>query len=108
MELHREEERLCRELGNKAGLSASLGDQAIIHKDWGDRKRAMELHREEERLCRESGNKAGIVRSLANQAITLKNIDLLEEAYQIAITHGLNAPAEQIKPILEAIRAKLR
>ena len=30
MALHKEEERICRQLGNLDGLQASLGNQAII------------------------------------------------------------------------------
>lgn len=33
------------------GLAYSLGNQALIHKDWGDLERAMELHKEKERIC---------------------------------------------------------
>jgi hypothetical protein len=35
MALHKEEERLCREIGNKDGLQRSLGNQARIQKQHG-------------------------------------------------------------------------
>ena len=68
MALHKEEERLCRELANKDGLSYSLGNQAVILKARGDLDGAMALHKEEERLCRELGNKHGLQHTLGNQA----------------------------------------
>jgi hypothetical protein len=60
MELHQEEERICRELGNKDGLQASLGNQALTLKARGDLDSAMVLHKEQERICRELGNKDGL------------------------------------------------
>ena len=72
MALHKEQERICRELGNKDGLQASLGNQALILKARGDLDGAMALHKEEERICRELGNKDGLQASLGNQALILK------------------------------------
>jgi len=71
MRLHQEEERLCRELGNKDGLSRTLGNQALILKARGDLAGAMALHQEEERLCRELGNKNGLAIALINQAFSI-------------------------------------
>ncbi|MBI4641712.1 MAG: DUF4062 domain-containing protein, partial [Candidatus Tectomicrobia bacterium] len=36
MKLHKEQERICKELGNKDSLQASLGNQALILQAWGD------------------------------------------------------------------------
>ena len=72
MKLHKEEERICKELGNKNGLSASLGGQALILQAWGDLEGAMKLHKEEERVCKELGNKNGLSASLGNQALILQ------------------------------------
>ena len=68
---HKEEERLCREIGNKDGLRRSLGNQGLILKARGDMDGAMALHKEEERLCRELGNKDGLQSSLGNQGLIL-------------------------------------
>jgi tetratricopeptide (TPR) repeat protein len=68
MDLYKEEERLCHELGNKRGLSRSLGNQAVILSERGDLDGAMALHKEKERLCRELGNQEGLSASLGNQA----------------------------------------
>ena len=38
MALHKEEERICRELGNPEGLSVSLANQALIVKDLPGRR----------------------------------------------------------------------
>jgi len=35
MDLHKQQELICHELGNRAGLAASLGNQASILDDWG-------------------------------------------------------------------------
>ena len=71
MALHKEQERICRELGNKDGLSDSLGNQAMILQDRGDLDGAMALHKEKERICRELGNKDGLQQTLGNQALIL-------------------------------------
>jgi tetratricopeptide (TPR) repeat protein len=68
MALLKEQERICRELGNKDGLGMSLGNQANILYDRGDLDGAIALHKEEERICRELGNKDGLSGSLGNQA----------------------------------------
>jgi len=85
MVLHKEEERLCRELGNKDSLQASLGNQAVILKARGDLDGAMALFKEQERLCRELGNPEGLSISLANQARLLSGTpDRRREARQLA------------------------
>ena len=68
MTLLKEQERICRELGNKEGLQASFGSQALILWIRGELDEAMALHREAERICRELGNKQGLATSLVNQA----------------------------------------
>jgi len=87
MALHQEEERICRELGNKDGLQRSLGSQALILRLRGDLDGAMALHQEEGRICRELGNKNSLAISLINQALILRErgrvdvaMDLLREA----------------------------
>jgi nephrocystin-3 len=72
MALHKEEERICRELGNKAGLQKSLGNQALILCDRGDLDGAMALHKQKERICRELGSKDSLSICLGNQALILK------------------------------------
>ena len=112
MALYKEQERLCRELGNKDGLRACFGCQALILKARGDLDGAMALHKEEERLCRELGMPEGLAISLANQADVLglgmgrpkEALPLAEEAYRLATTHGLVPLAKQIKEILDTIR----
>jgi tetratricopeptide (TPR) repeat protein len=60
-----------REVGDKAKLSASLGNQATILHDLGKLDEAMALLKEQERLSRELGDKAGLQASLGNQALIL-------------------------------------
>jgi tetratricopeptide (TPR) repeat protein len=112
MALHKEEERICRQLGDSANLQRSLGNQALILEARGDLDGAMALHKEEERICRELGNPAGLARSLANQALLLgltmgrprAALPLAEEVYRLASQHGLTALAEQIRPFLDRLR----
>jgi tetratricopeptide (TPR) repeat protein len=68
MALHKEEERICRELGDKDGLSISLGNQALILQTRGDLESAMALYKEQERICRELGNKNSLSILFGNQA----------------------------------------
>jgi tetratricopeptide (TPR) repeat protein len=72
MVLHKEQERICRQLGNLAGLQTTLGNQALILKDRGDLDGAMALHEEEERICRQLGNLDGLQATFGNQALILK------------------------------------
>ncbi|MCX6844512.1 MAG: tetratricopeptide repeat protein [candidate division WOR-3 bacterium] len=115
MKLHKEQERICRELGNKDGLQASLGNQALVLQARGDLDGAMKLHKEQERICRELGSKYGLATSLTNQAWMMSEnlnrpreaLPLAEEAYRLASEHGYATLAQQVKGILDSIRAKL-
>jgi hypothetical protein len=67
MALFKARERISRELGNKAGLQASLGDQAMILANKGELAAALKLYSEQERLCRELGSGEDLVMCLRNQ-----------------------------------------
>jgi hypothetical protein len=110
MRLSKEQERLCRELGNKDGLQASLGCQANILDSRGDLDGSMALRKEQERLCRELRNMKGVSISLALQAVLLNSTPgrrrearrLADEAVAIASLHyPLLLP--QIKGIRDSI-----
>jgi len=111
MALHKEEERLCRQSGNRDGLQRTLGNQALILHDRGDLDGAMVLHKEKERICRQLGSVEGLARSLANQASVLRQmgrareaLPLAEEAHQLATRHGYTALVRQIEPIRNGVR----
>jgi len=53
LELLIEQDRLCREMGQKGNLAAALGNQAFVLDARGEWTRAMELLTEQETLCRE-------------------------------------------------------
>ncbi|HEX41329.1 MAG TPA: tetratricopeptide repeat protein [Phycisphaerales bacterium] len=72
MALHKEQERICRQLGNLEGLSSSLGNQALILQARGDLDGAMALLKEQERICRQLGSLDGLSCTLGNQAVILK------------------------------------
>ncbi|WP_321508186.1 tetratricopeptide repeat protein [uncultured Methanoregula sp.] len=84
MELLREQEQICRETGNRAGLCRSLGSQAtILSRVWAKPDEAIALHKEEERICRETGDRPALQASLGNQADILKTWGRLEEALEL-------------------------
>jgi hypothetical protein len=108
MALHKEEERICRQLGNLDSLSNSLGNQAIILKAWGKLEEAMDLHKEEEGICRKLGNIEGLCICWVNQGAIYgkmgqpaKHIALLEDALALAHEHKLLRLAAQIEAILK-------
>ena len=73
------------------------------------------MYKQQEALCQELGDKAGLARSLFNQSNLLaekmnqleEGLCLAEEAYKIATENHFDALAQQIKPILESIKAKV-
>jgi tetratricopeptide (TPR) repeat protein len=111
MALHKEKERICRQLGNLDGLQRTLGNQALILQACGDLDGAMALHKEEERICRQVGTVEGLAVSLANQASVLwkmerarEGLPLAEEAHRLAAGHGYAALARQFGPFLNGLR----
>lgn len=66
--LLQEQEKICRELGNSGELSITLGNQALLLQDWGDRDEGMIYLKEVEEICRRLGDKASLVSGLRNQA----------------------------------------
>jgi tetratricopeptide (TPR) repeat protein len=113
MALLKEQERICRQLGNFDSLQRSLGNQANILYARGQLDEAMALHKEAERICRQLGNLDSLQRSLGNQANIQAQrnefreaIALAEQALETAQSHGLEALAQQIQPILARIRSQ--
>lgn len=88
-------------------------NQANIFYIKGELNEAMKLYKEKERICRELRNMSGIATSLINQALCFfemdprkrKSLQLAEQAYQIVVEYGYIQLAEQIKPILQEIKA---
>ena len=80
MALHKKEEAICLELGNKDGLPASYGNQALILEAWGKLDEALAFHKKEEAICLELGNKDSLQISYGNQALILKAWGKLDEA----------------------------
>ena len=80
MARHKEEERRCREVGDRRGLAASLGSQATILRAKGEDVAAMILLKQEERVFRELADPGGLARSLGHQALILRAGGELEAA----------------------------
>jgi len=80
MAVLKEQKRHCRQPGDRAGLSRSLGNEANIYYVRGELDAAMVLHKEAERLCRELGDKAGLHATLGNQALILQDRGELDAA----------------------------
>ena len=106
-----EQERICRELGNRAGLVSCLNNRGAILAERGELDQAMVVFQEQERICRELGHASGLATSLRNQAVLLADgarprdaLALAEEAYEIAVGAGLTRLAQQIQPVLDAVR----
>ena len=78
--LHKKQEAICLELGNKDSLQGSYGNQALILQDWGRLEEALALLKKQEAICLELGNKDGLQISYGNQALILKAWGRLEEA----------------------------
>ena len=60
MALHKKQETLCLELGNKDGLQRSYGNEAVILEAWGRLEEAFVLHKKQEALCLELGSRRGL------------------------------------------------
>jgi tetratricopeptide (TPR) repeat protein len=83
MQLHKEEEQLCRHLGRLECLQRSLGNQALILRGRGNLDGAIALLKEKESICRNIGNVNGVHASRGNQALILQDRGYLNEALQI-------------------------
>ena len=77
------QEAICIELGNKDGLQACYGNQALILKAWGKLQEAMDLHKKKEAICIELRNKDSLQRSYGNQALILQAWGKLQEAMDL-------------------------
>ena len=72
MVLHKEAERICRQVGSKQDLMVCLYNQAEILQTWGELDGAMALFKEQERTCRLMGYKDDLQTALSGQADVLK------------------------------------
>jgi len=111
MELHKKEEKICEELGDRAGLARSYGNQALILKAWGKLDKAMELHKKEEKICEELGDRAGLAICWWNQGSLYgamndlkKNIELWQKS--IAMSKSIGIPIEEDEKVLKELMEK--
>jgi tetratricopeptide (TPR) repeat protein len=80
MALFQKEERICDQLGHRADLQISYGNQASILSAWGRLDEAMALLQKKECICEDLGNRAGLQASYSNQASILEAWGRLDEA----------------------------
>jgi tetratricopeptide (TPR) repeat protein len=84
MILHKEEEKVCEELGHQAGLARSYGSQAMILKAWGKSPKAMVLHKKEEKIWEDLVHRAGLAFSYGSQAMIFYDWGKLPEAMDLS------------------------
>ncbi len=80
VDLHKKEEAICEELGDKNGLQASYGNQAGVLLRWERYEEALTLYKKQETICEELGSKDSLQRSYGGQALILRRRGHLEEA----------------------------
>ena len=83
MEIHREADKICREIRDNDGLQKALGSQASILQTWGKFEEAMAISKEREQICQELGNMEGLQDALGSQASILKTLGKFEEAIRL-------------------------
>ncbi|MGD2091489.1 MAG: SIR2 family protein [Candidatus Aminicenantes bacterium] len=83
MKFLQEEEKICEQLNDRAGLAACYGNQALILSDWGKLPEAMDLHKKEEKIEEELHNRKGLAQSYGNQALILSDWGKLPEAMDL-------------------------
>jgi tetratricopeptide (TPR) repeat protein len=115
MQLYKEEEKICQELGDRKGLSRTFGNQSHILDKQGKLDEAMQYLKKQEKICRELSYVHSLAISLINQVrlINLSSrpqeaLPLAEEVKRLAREHGYQTLLDQIQPFLNMIRAKLK
>jgi tetratricopeptide (TPR) repeat protein len=102
-----QKEALCLKLGNRDGLQASYGKQALILSAWGRLEEAMALLEKKEALCLELGNRSSLAYCYWNWGLLAREQrDRKAEREKLAaaldIFSELNMPRER-----DAARAEL-
>jgi len=92
--LHKKEEAIKLDLGDRAGLAGSYGNQALILKARGRLDDALALHKKEEAIALDLGDRAGLARSYGNQALILKARGRLDDA--LALLEKVEAICEEL------------
>jgi nephrocystin-3 len=83
MELFREQEEICRVIGNADVLQSSFGNQALILDIRGQFDRALDLLTKQEQLCRKLNSLDSLRVCLGNQAEIRRKRGELAEALQV-------------------------
>ncbi len=83
MTLHKEEERICREIGDTESLQRCLGNQALILRDLGRPREALLILEEQERICREGNYEFGLQLCLGEMGVLYQNEGKYEKALDL-------------------------
>jgi tetratricopeptide (TPR) repeat protein len=99
-------------LGDRAGLAACYGNQALILNAWGKLTEAMDLHKKEEKIKEELGDRAGLARTWWNQGLIYnqkrnykKQIQLWQKSIQTNKEIGIPT-IEDEKKLAELLKKK--
>lgn len=113
MALLKDVEQMLRQTTfNSDSLQACIGNQGFILEKLGDLKGAMEKFQEHERICRSMGSPPyPMAISMVNQSFVARQqkdfataVRLADQAYRLAVKHGLDRIAEEIRAHLEIAR----
>mgnify|MGYP006277686469 CR=1 FL=1 len=116
MKLYKQQEQICRKLRNKRSLLKNVGNQAMILHKLDKLNDALKMFEEQGEISRELKDTKIFLSSLINQASLLalgmnhveEGLSRAEMAYRLASQYGIEVAVNQIRPILEQIRARKR
>lgn len=83
LNMHRQAERICRELGDTENLHRALGNQALVLRDIEQLKEALEKHKEEEAICRDRRDLNELSICLGHKGVILYLLGDLKRAMEV-------------------------
>jgi tetratricopeptide (TPR) repeat protein len=115
LDLCRERERICRQLGDRRGLGAALMVQGSTLWHSSQYEEALSCFQKAELVVREAEEFEYLVAVLMNQSTLLAHyldrpreaLPLIEEAYDLVISHGLTKRVDSVRDERDQVRAML-
>lgn len=106
-----EQESICRETGDWAGLTQAVGNRAIVQRHTGDLPGALASLDEQLRLAQQTGNAQGVLIATANRGEILgllgrvpEALDALNWARQTAARYGMAPMVQQLDQLIAGLR----